>query len=197
MGRTDRVESWAEQTGSNHGPYKQGRIMGRTDRVESWVEHCRIMGQTSPVKVNIVHSRAISLKFELNRAKARKIGKSRALSVQAEQSRKRTWFESNRRKRTSFYWKSRKRISISVESWVDLLNNRPPFGIYLRITTPNKKSSKLALSFLLSIIILLHSDWSKMRYFNLLNNCPPPFLKKGRGQLLSSGTWSKLHFMIG
>ena len=65
---------------------------------------------------------------------------------------------------------------------LDLFNNRPPFGIYLGIATPINKSSKLELSFLLRIIILLHSDWSKMRYFNLLNNCFP-FLK-GR-QLLS------------
>ena len=41
------------------------------------------------------------------------------------------------------------------------------------------KSSKLALSFLLRIRILLHFDWSKMRYLNLLNNSPPPFLKGG------------------
>ena len=38
MGRTDRVESCAEQTGSNHGPNRQGRIMVRTNRVESWAE---------------------------------------------------------------------------------------------------------------------------------------------------------------
>ena len=54
----------------------------------------------------------------------------------------------------------------------DLLNNRPSFVIYLRIATPINKSSKLALGFLLRIINLLHSDWSKMRYFNLLYNCP-------------------------
>ena len=57
---------------------------------------------------------------------------------------------------------------------MDLLNNRPPFDVYLKIATPINKSSKLALNFLLRILILLHSDWSKMRYFNLLNNSPPP-----------------------
>ena len=64
--------------------------------------------------------------------------------------------------------------------------NQQLFGIYLRIATPINKSIKLALTFLLRIRILLHSDWSKMRYFNLLNNCPP-FLKGG-GQLLSRST---------
>ena len=73
--------------------------------------------------------------------------------------------------------------------FLDLFNNRPPFDIYLRIATPINKSSKLALSFLLRIITLLHSDWSKMRYFNLLNNCPP-FLKKVYSLFLQC--WFKL-----
>ena len=64
-------------------------------------------------------------------------------------------------------------------NWIYLTIAPPPFGIYLRIANRINKSSKLALSFLLRIRILVHSDCSKMRYFNLLNNCPP-FLKGGR-----------------
>ena len=58
---------------------------------------------------------------------------------------------------------------------LDLLNNLPLYGIYLRISTPINKFSKLAL---LRIIILQHFDWSKIRLFNLLNNLPFPFLKR-------------------